>query len=46
MAERYLKTTETFVSGSMTLTQEYYISSEILSQEKEKLFNDWFALGT
>ncbi len=40
------KTSETFVSGSMTLPQEYYTSEEIFSKEQERILKkDWTCAG-
>jgi len=40
------KTSETYVSGSLTLPQKYYVGAEIFSLEKERIFKkDWLCVG-
>lgn len=42
----YKKTTDTHVSGSMTLPAEYYLSEKIFEEERKKIFEKfWFCLG-
>lgn len=46
MQERFKKTAESFVPGSMTMPQEYYTSPEVFAKEQEKLFrNNWVYVG-
>ena len=42
----FRKTTETFVSGAKTLPQKYFVSTELLGREREKIFTrSWILVG-
>jgi glycine betaine catabolism A len=44
--KNFQKTSQTFVPGSMTLPQKYYISPEVFSEERKKIFEKfWLCLG-
>lgn len=44
--ERFYKTSETFIPGSKTLPQDYYVSPEIFAREKEIFFDGgWICAG-
>jgi Rieske 2Fe-2S family protein len=36
------KTSDTFIAGSMTLPQKYYISDEVFEREKERIFTGYW----
>lgn len=38
----FQKTNETYVSGSLTLPQKYYVSDEIFAQEREQIFKKYW----
>jgi Rieske 2Fe-2S family protein len=42
----FRKTTETFAAGAKTLPQQYFVSSEVLAEEEEKIFSKrWLLVG-
>ena len=42
----FRKTNETYVGGSLTMPQKYYVSDEVLSQEHERIFRKyWICAG-
>ena len=45
-AQRFQRTTDTFVPGAKTLAQRYFVSPEILAEEQGKIFsNHWLLIG-
>src|SRR5437870_6223905 len=46
MITAFRKTAETFMAGAKTLEQRYYVSPEILAEEKEKIYSrQWVLVG-